>query len=51
MIKKLGICYCVVIGMLEKLDVLILVVFEEIGKILFVFDGSFYFIYFSKNMI
>lgn len=38
--KSLGIRYRVVVGILEVFDVFIVIVFEEIGDILVIFDGK-----------
>lgn len=40
--KELGFCYWVVMGILQVLDVLVIIVFEEIGVIFVVWCGQFY---------
>lgn len=39
-LKELGICYWVVVGILEVIDVLMIVIFEEIGGVLIIKDNE-----------
>lgn len=48
-LKEFGICYRVVIGLLENLDVLIVIVFEEIGGIFVVLKGEFLYDFFKDS--